>query len=105
MAPAKSSIIPFSESRKGSHHRAEFQHKFAVKVGKAKKPLHLLHRPRSGPIRDCLNLLRIHLYMAGLNDESQKLHLGHMEFTFFRFNIKVIIEEASENLPNMLCVH
>lgn len=40
--------------------------------------------------------------MARLNDESQELYLGHMEFKLFGFDIKVIIEEAPKKLSDVL---
>lgn len=53
------------------------------------------------PIHNCLNLLRVHLYLARLDNEPQELDLGHMKLTFLMFDIKMVVKKASENLIDM----
>lgn len=66
--------------------------------------LNLLHIGWGRPLGDSLDFFRIHLDVTWGNNETQELHLRHIEFTFLRVNIQVVLQEAMEDSLNMLCV-
>ncbi len=41
------------------------------------------------------------MYLARLDDEPQELNFGHMELTFLRFSVKMVIKKTSEYFTDM----
>lgn len=83
---------------------AKIPNKLSVKIGKSQKPLQLLAVPGDWPTLDRTHLLGVHGYLPLCHNISQKGHPRLVEVPLLRLHEELVVEEALENLMDMLYV-
>lgn len=84
--------------------------KFTTKrrlISEAKKSLEFLSGSGDGPLTNCIYFLLVRLYTLGIDDVAQELNRGMVKFTFFQFELQVILLQFLEDLRNveeMVCL-
>ena len=71
--------------------------KSVIEIAKAEKRLNFLDSCRTRPSCNTSKFGRIHTYLAIRDDDAKVFDESFIEKTFFRFQVKVVLEQTSEN--------
>jgi hypothetical protein len=75
-----------------------------VEIGKAQEDLKLSEFGLGWRVMDDLDFGWIHMYSMLINDVSQVMNYFHVEGSFFKVGVELVLSQGVHNLLNMLQV-